>query len=131
MADSLCTKYLLNLLCLSYGDMDQVSTSEYYWSRPVLEGISRLMVIFESFCTKTAMVLSFRQFRIPVQLAVNLDFCCVSTAILRNHDCAAKLYLGRQGRPAHDSKSPCRPLASRLPILGQFEGARSQFCQLL
>ena len=102
-----------------------------YWSRPVLESISRLMVNFESFCTRTAMVHSFRQFGIPVQLAVNLDFCSVSTAILRNHDCAAELYLGHQGRPDHDSKGCCRPLTSRLLILGHIEAVRRQCYQLL
>ena len=77
------------------------------------------------------MIYNFQLFGIRVQLAVNLDFFLRAAAFLADHGRAAKLYLGRQGRPDHDSKGCCRPLTSRLLILGHFEAARSQFCQLL
>ena len=77
------------------------------------------------------MVHYFRRSRIRVQLAVNLDFFRRAAAFLADHGRAGDLYLGHQGRPDHDSKGCCRPLTSRLLILGHFEAARSQFCQLL
>ena len=49
---------------------------------------------------------------------------------LVDHRRVGELYLGREARPDHDSKGCCRPPTSTLPILGQFEAARSQFCQL-
>ena len=77
------------------------------------------------------MVHNFRRSRIRVKLAVNLYFFRRAAAFLVDHGRAGEPYIGHQARPDHDSKVCCRPLASTLPILGQFEAARRRFCQLL